>query len=346
MRNVSKFLQIAEYVLETLQIYFPCSLEIQEELIRLGYQIPIKTPIPIIYGNYKGYEEGKGSVGPKKQAIIHPSRYGKTLAQMGWQEFNNYYEVPKEQGAILRMELEKVEQDALLHLNFIFKEPKPNYHLERISYRAVEPSKWSNWAMFYIDLNDLPDMIKALSNFINLPNRLCDTSAYVKKEIQQGGQEVSFFFSLGKNYHAKGLGVPIIGYSLCLGCFDHVLPYFDFEGKQHGGSSIITAKLRLLSSGIQTTAKIGLSKMINKHHQFMFKLVAHPDYKKKIKKLDGKMIEGKARGELTYCDHKNKINEVVIDALLFLRVACLTYNFYFNKKSSCYISKSITQCFY
>ena len=58
---------VGEYELETLQIYFPCSMELQEELIRNGYKVPIETPIPIIYGNYKGYENGKSPEGVKKK---------------------------------------------------------------------------------------------------------------------------------------------------------------------------------------------------------------------------------------------------------------------------------------
>ena len=339
----NRFLLIGEYILETLQIYFPCSLELQEELIRHEYQVPVKTPIPIIYGNYKGYEEGKELAGPKKQAVIHPTRYGKTLSEMGWQEFTDHYEVPKEHGAILRVELEGKEQDALLHLKFVFKNPKPNYHLERISYRAVEPSKWSNWAMFYIDLNDLSGIIRTLSNFVDLPNRFCVTPAYIKHEIQQGGQEDTYFLSLDRDHH--NIGIPIKSYSLCLGCFDYVLSYFDFEAKKHGGDPIGEAKLRLSPGSIQALAKIGPSKMVNKHPQFMIKLVAHPDYKKEITKLDGKRMEGKAKGDLVFCNHRNRTNEVAISASLFLRAACWAYNFYYNQKGSCYISQSIDQCY-
>ena len=45
------------FSVDTLQIYFPASLEIQEELINHGFKIPanesgkIKTPIPLIYAN-------------------------------------------------------------------------------------------------------------------------------------------------------------------------------------------------------------------------------------------------------------------------------------------------------
>jgi len=36
------------------------------------------------------------------------------------------------------------------------------YHLERTSIRGVNPDKWTNWAMFYISLNYIDELINIL----------------------------------------------------------------------------------------------------------------------------------------------------------------------------------------
>jgi len=334
---------VGEYELETLQIYFPCSMELQEELIRNGYKVPIETPIPIIYGNYKGYENGKSPEGVKKEAVIHPSRYGKSLKEMGWNEFRRYFKIPQERGSILRVELEEKEEKILLHLKILFRDVKPNYHLEKISYRGVAPRIWSNWAMFYIDLDDLENLVNEISNRIGLPTEFCTDLAYIKHEIQQGGQEDTYFICQDRNYYKRGLGIQAESYSFCLGCFDHVLSYFENESKKHGGKPIMNVKLRLISGDIPPLMKIGIAKMVNKHPQFMMKLVAHPDYKRRIIKLDGEEIEGKAKGRVVFCDHKDKENVITLNAHRFLRASCCIMQFFFKQDPFC--SKIGKRCY-
>lgn len=250
---------------------------------------------------------------------MHPTKYGKNLDEMGWIEHRGYFEIPKEKGAVLRVEIE----GTLLYLKLIFRNTKPNYHLEKISYRGVAPRFWSNWAMLYIDLNDLEDLTTKLSNVVSLPNQFCKDPAHIKHEIQQGGQEDTYF----TYEEGKALGVKAESFSLCLGCFDHVPEYFKNESLRYGANPVTSLKLRLESRSIPSMVKIGPAKMVNKHPQFMVKLVAHSDYKKRIRKLDGEEIEGKAKGEVVYCDHKDKENWIAIDAEHFLRACCCAKQF-------------------
>jgi hypothetical protein len=51
---------VNDYPVDSLQMYFSASLELQEELIKHGFQVPrsrdskINMPIPIIYANFQG----------------------------------------------------------------------------------------------------------------------------------------------------------------------------------------------------------------------------------------------------------------------------------------------------
>lgn len=326
---------MGKFELETLQLYFPCSMELQEELIKNKYRVPIETPIPIIYGNFKGYDPSYESEGVKKAAIIHPSRYGKTLEELGWGDNDKFFSLPKEKGTYLKIDLEETKDKKLLHFTVEFTDEKPNYHLEKISYRASQPRIWSNWAMFYIEYEDLDVLLEKLMKKVDLPSKYCELPYYIKHEVQQNGLEDTYYICSNKYNYDRRFGIQIESYTLCPGCFDHVLDYFNNESRTKGGNSIKDVKLRLISDDVPIFAKIGLSKMENKHPQFMFKIVANPDIKKRIKKLDGKEIEGKGKGALIECDHTSKEQRVTIDAHLFLRIAICAKKFFRNEPSYC-----------
>ena len=99
---------IGEYDLESLQIYFNGSLEIQEEMIRNGFHVPLITPLPIIYGDMAGYEDNRTSRTALKAAILHPSKYGKTLEEMGWMDAGRKIIVPHEKAKLV-LKLEKTD---------------------------------------------------------------------------------------------------------------------------------------------------------------------------------------------------------------------------------------------
>jgi hypothetical protein len=319
-----KTVSIGSYNAETVQIYFPASLELQEELISKGFRVPSPTPIPIIYSNFGPWISERPLI--TQERVIEPQRCGKTLGNLGWQQKliggKTGYEIPME-SAYLRLELE-VENDEL-HLIIEI----PQYHLEKVSIRGINPDKWTNWVMAYISLSDLDDAVQRLLKMINLPRELCAQSLFIRREQQQGGKEDTYFACLNKG---DKLGIPVKGFSICLGCFEYVMDYLRTEAKNYSLSAqqIEQLKLRIeYDAGVGAFAKIGLSRMEGKKPQFMLKL-ASPGVIKTIKGILKPTLQGKARGVLVTCSHEVKDHRVIIDARLFLRVACAMRKLYFG----------------
>ena len=138
---------VGEYSLESLQIYFNGSLEIQEEMIKKGFRVPLITPLPIIYGDMAGYEDNRTSRPALKAAILHPTKYGKTFEEMGWMDAGRRIIIPHET-AKLALTLEKINSNYLLHLSPKFEPNMCGYHLEKASYRGINPTNWKNWGAF------------------------------------------------------------------------------------------------------------------------------------------------------------------------------------------------------
>lgn len=327
---------VGRYPLESLQIYFNGSLEIQEEMITKGFHVPLITPLPIIYGDMAGYEDNRTSRTALKAAILHPSKYGKTLEEMGWTDAGRKIVVPHEKAKLV-LKLEKTDSKILLHFTPKFELGFPGYHLEKASYRGINPTRWKNWAAFYANTANLTKIVDDLSKKIGFPKELCSKKVHLTHEKlpKGGGHEDTYFVSFDRERY----GIEPYSYSLCMGCWDHVMDYLEQQVKEHEslklGKPNIDVKLRLEKDlDVPVRLKIGLSKMTEKRPQFMMKFSTVPTASKTITGIDreGKpiTIEGKPRGKCISCDHKERINELIMDAYEFLRVACAARRFYFK----------------
>ncbi|MEM5867599.1 MAG: hypothetical protein QXG39_06735 [Candidatus Aenigmatarchaeota archaeon] len=330
---------IGKYDLQSLQIYFNGSLEIQEELIKLGFHVPFITPLPIIYGDYGGYEAMVPQRGVLKPAAIHPKSYGKSLKEMGWIELSDRFQLPPE-FAQLELWLEEKNTSYDLHLVPRFREDIPGYHLEKASYRvAANQEKWRNWAMLYTSVEDLIRMVNDIANKIGFPKNLCASSMYIAHEKlgKAGVCEDTYFV----NFNKQKEGIKEVKYSLCLGCFKLAMDYLKCESQKYQKTGLSKpdyqqAKLRIVSSpDIPVFIKLGLAKVEEKKPQFMIKLATSPKATPKIIRGVGErgkpiIIEGKPRGNLIFCDHSSQWNEIVMDAHIFLRAACSVRRFFFG----------------
>jgi len=308
--NLESIQWLVKFPVDTLQIYFPCSLELQDELIKKGFKVPgdksrkIKTPIPLIYSNFRGW-----LVQPEPitiERLIPPEWYGKTAEELGWKETTSKgklaYHLPQE--------------EVWVDMGFdnkgwiYFKLDIRGYHLERTSIRGINPEKWNNWAMFYISMEYLDKLINVLTNFLNIT---LVRELYPILENQQGGKEKTYYASPIRN---KSLGIPVINYSLCLGYFDLALLYFKHKSIENNLNPDVVKDLKLrimyeptLNAGL----KIGVAKIEGKRPQIMFKLAS--DTPIRIKGILKPIIEGKARGNLCFCDHQLKTQLIVAKAL-------------------------------
>ena len=303
-------MHIGTYDVETLQIYFPASLELQEELIKAGFKVPKPTPLPIIYANFRGWISKKPPITIER--LIHPSRYMKSYEDLGWEKTTKNgkeaYIIPDER-CLLDVELNEGREE----IRLIIKPER--YHIERTSIRQIGPEKWSNWAMFYLNIRDMMDLAEKLFEVVKPSDDLCGKTIIITKEVQQGGKEETYFCGF-----KKGEGIPVKDFSLCMGCFDHVISYLNNEISDE--KIVNTLKLRLnYTPEIGGFAKIGLARIEGKKPQFMFKLSSFP-IERSIKGLLKDVIRGKARGNLTYCTHENKIHYISLNPSFLSRAIC------------------------
>ena len=149
-----------------------------------------------------------------------------------------------------------------------------------------------------------------------------------RREVQQGGKEVTYY-----------VNVPVKDFSFCLGCFDLAQKYLYVKAKEHckiDSSSVICrepskiiSKLRLRlkhSPFVNTFAKVGVAKISGKRPQIMVKL-ASTRPKRIIRGILKPKIEGKARGELVYCNHVTKKQYVTLDLTEFYKALVITKNY-------------------
>ena len=289
-------MKLATYEAETIQIYFPSSLELQEELIKHGFDVPRTTPIPIIYINFKGWIGDKPPITTER--LINPDRYGVDFSEKGWKKTSvdgkEAFHIPAEESYISFELIEKNKLKITLH--------PVKYHLERTSIRGINPEKWNNWAMAYISLEDAGDLSRKLAD----AGIRSSNSRRLKKEVQQGGKEVTFY-----------LPVNVCDFRLCFGCFEDAMRYLKLEGLKQGiDVEELPLKLCLKKGEEGSFMKVGRSKMQGKHPQLMMKLASTG--KRVIKGILKPIIEGKSRGILEYCDHLRKEQFFVVDAKEFL----------------------------
>jgi len=312
------------YPIDSLQIYFAASLEIQEELIKHGFYVPkspdgrVIAPVPIIYSNFRGWLK---PVEPLTiERLIPPEWIGLAPSELNWRktfrERKEAYILPEEE---VYVNIGVSKNTVIFDLNV------KGYHLERTSIRGINPDKWTNWVMFYIDLKYVDEIINLLKNY--LPKDLRCT-VKPKKEVQQGGKEITYYVT-----------VPVKDFSFCLGCFELVQKYLHTKAIEHckinsscdlcRNPESVIGKLWLrlkFTPSVNTFAKVGVAKVAGKRPQIMVKLASTAP-QKVIRGTLKEEVRGKARGELTYCDHKDRKQYVELDLMSFYKALTVTRNY-------------------
>jgi len=319
---------VKRYPLDSLQIYFASSLELQQEFLSHGFYVPkdhdkkVVMPIPIIYANFKGWVASRQPITIER--VIPLEWIGLIPEQLGWKEREIWIRGKKRRAFDLPEEEMYVDIGITSNV-VVFNFDVKRYHLERTSIRQVNPEKWSNWTMFYISMEYLSDIVDTLCrNTIGMTS----TTINVVKEVQQGGKEVTYYTP-----------VKVVDFSLCLGCFDLVLLYLKKKAEEHCyyyplmhycsniENEVKSLKLRLIyDQNINTFAKVGIAKMMGKRPQMMVKLASEGPIIK-IKGVLKDVVEGKARGKLVYCNHTVKRLYVALDLTDFCKALTLTRNY-------------------
>jgi len=324
---------VKTYPIDSLQIYFAASLEVQEELINSDFYVPrspdrkVVMPVPLIYSNFRGWLKQPEPITIER--LIPPEWLGLTPSDLGWRKTSrggkDAYVLPVEEVYV---------NIGVFDNSIVFDLDIKGYHLERTSIRGVNPDKWTNWAMFYINLDYVDELINILKEFSSksiqprfgplMPGGM----PRPRKEVQQGGKEVTYYVE-----------VPVKDFSFCLGCFDLAQRYLYVKAREHckinpssdvcRNPSRVISKLRLRlkhSSSVNAFAKVGIAKISGKRPQIMVKL-ASTGTKKVIRGVLKPEVEGKARGELIYCNHEVRKQYVILDLTEFYKALVSTKPF-------------------
>lgn len=272
-----------------------------------------------------GFIDDRAGRGAVKGAILDPSRYGKTVEEMGWSDLRKRIQIPHEE-AFIELSIQERQSGDLLVIDFKFTPEVPGYHLEKASYRqSANPNEWNNWAMFYVGIESLGEIIRDLSRFLQ---PVGSTALFWKHELlpKGGGEEDTYYASLDRG--CQGLAPK--DYELCLGCWNYVMGYLIHERTNYAGMGLRTPepdlglKIRMDPSA-PVRLKIGLAKTTEKRAQFMFKLATFSKATLSIQGVDRQgnpiKIDGKPRGRIEHCNHEPRTNKVVLDAAEFFKVA-------------------------
>ncbi|CAD5245014.1 PhoI [Thermococcus camini] len=266
-----------ELEMRRMQVFFPASLEIQEELLKAGFKVPYdkesgrKTPIPVVVSSREGRR----------------IRRSRLLKAKDFESDGKFAVVPDERALL---ELEPTDN------GFLILRPKPvEYHLEEMGFVSVPPRVWGTWASFSIPFSAYDELVDFLGDFGN-DNR---NGFYTASRGSGGRIEVYAY----KGRSRKDLGIPVFGYSLGLHGLTLADEYLREKAKEN---EVPEERLRYLKLGLkkrkETKAglKVGIVWENGKPVEITLKL-STTEPRVKIQGLYGELA-GKSRGELTRTD--------------------------------------------
>lgn len=263
-----------EIEMRGMQVFFPASLEIQEELLKVGFKVPYdkesgrKTPIPVV-------------VGSREERRIRRSRL---LKAREFEGDNKFAVLPGEKTFLGVEPTEK---------GFLVLRPKPaEYHLEELGFLSVPPRMWSTWASFSLPFSAYDELVDFLHDFgDNNANGLYTAS-------RGSGGRIEVYAYKGRS--RTDLGIPVFGYSLGLHGLTLAEEYLREKAEEN---EVPEERLRYLKLGLrkrkETKAglKVGIVWENGRPVEIKLKLSTSAP-RVKIQGLYGE-LSGKSRGELT-----------------------------------------------
>ncbi|AFL95527.1 hypothetical protein CL1_1328 [Thermococcus cleftensis] len=263
-----------EVELRRAQVFFPASLEIQEELLKAGFKVPYdresgkKTPIPVV-------------VSSREERRV---RRGRLLKARDFEGDGKFTVVPGERSSL---ELELTER------GFLVLRPRPKeYHLEELGFVSVPPRVWGTWASFSLPFSAYDGLVEFLGDF-----RDGGGNGFYTASRGSGGRIEVYTY---KGRRGKDLGIPVFGYSLGLHGLTLAEEYFREKAKENGVPEERLGYLKLgLKKRRETRAglKVGIVWENGRPVEITLKL-STTEPRVKIQGLYGELV-GKSRGELT-----------------------------------------------
>lgn len=256
------------------QVFFPASLEIQEELLKAGFKVPYdkesgrKTPVPVV-------------VSSREHRKIRESRL---LKARDYEGDGKFALLPEERAVI---ELDVTEK------GFLVLKPKPmEYHLEERGFLSVPPRLWGTWASFSLPFSAYEDIVEEFGAFKD------EEAMGIQLASKGSGSRIEVYAYKGRS--RKDLGIPVFGYALGLHGLTLADEYLREKAEENG---VPEERLRYLKLGLkkrkETKAglKVGVIWENGKPTEITLKLTT-TEPRIRIQGLYGELI-GKSRGELT-----------------------------------------------
>ncbi|WP_297535658.1 PhoI [Thermococcus sp.] len=264
-----------EFELMRMNVFFPSSLEIQEELLKAGFKVPYdketgrKTPVPVVSSSMEGRK----------------LRRGRLLKAKDVEMKDKFAVIPEERALI---EFEVTEK------GFLVIRPKPlEYHLEELGFLSVPPRLWGTWASFSLPFSAYDVLLSGLEEF-----KEDEKGFYTASKGSRGRIEVYAY--KGKR---KDLGIPVFSYSLGLHGLTLAEEYLREKAEEN---SVPEERLRYLKLGLrkrkETRAglRVGIVWENGTPVEVTLKL-STTEPRIKIQGLYGELA-GKSRGEVTRVD--------------------------------------------
>ncbi len=191
---------IGDYILDTLQIYFPWDDYLYSYITSRGFGRPGAKAIPLIYTD--NCESTVGEIQTRRNYVITPDKFGKSYNELGW-EGTNHRSKPLIPAEKIKIRVSLEEGDKIIKFKVIPDEEQ--YHIE-----FCRTSSWgkmySNWAVFYIPINNdgffgLYEKLKSRLKYSDEPN----INIEFVKEKQQNQRENFQFISLPITYYEFSL---------------------------------------------------------------------------------------------------------------------------------------------
>ncbi|NJE05284.1 PhoI [Thermococcus sp. M36] len=266
-----------EVELERMQVFFPASLEIQEELLKAGFKVPYdkesgrKTPVPVV-------------VSSRAERRLRRDRLLKA------NDFESDGKFALVLGERATLEMEPTER------GFLVLRPKPiQYHLEEMGFVSVPPRIWGTWASFSLPFSAYEKLTEFLNEFGSRETK----GLYLAS--RGSGKRIEVYAYKGRN--RKDLGIPVFGYALGLHGLTLADEYLRENAEENG---VPEERLRYLKLGLkkrkETRAglKVGIVWENGKPSEITLKL-STTEPRVRIQGLYGELM-GKSRGELTRTD--------------------------------------------
>lgn len=210
-------INLGDFILDTLQIYFPWDDDLYTELRRQGFGKEQFKVLPLIYSDNTEVTIGQES--KRRRFVIRPELFGRTYKDLEWLETSRrsepiiFAEKPLANFCIIDLDRKpKIKISVIPTVN-----NREQYHLE-YSARSAFGKMYSNWVALYLTPQNFLSMLDNAKQMVRIEGQP-SSSIRVLIEPQQNQREEMLYAE-----------VPVIFYKFCLASFRYAVEFFEHNG--------------------------------------------------------------------------------------------------------------------